>query len=543
MSPFRLPRRIGICPNLNPGIPMALFRALSTSLFALLPGLLAAQAVTPVQQKYSDGVIEGVISADGLVKTFKGVPYAAPPLGPLRWKPPQPVTPWSGVRPASEYGPRAMQKHMWDDMIFHDSGPSEDCLYLNLWMPAHAKGPLPVMFWIHGGGFVAGASSEARQDGGNLCKEGVLVVSLNYRMGVFGLMAHPELEAESELHASGNYGLMDQVAGLRWVRRNIAAFGGDPDNVTLFGESAGSWSVSALVASPQARGLFRRAIGESGACLDFERPTWTLRQAEEKTLTWAQKALGTTKLADLRALPAGKLLDAAWDNSSDHFDICVDGAFLVEDPLATYRAGRQNRVDLLAGWNRDEGNAQSVFGDLPPTLANYAAAARAKFGVHADDFLKAYAATSDAGAKRAAADYGGDDFIAGGTWRWIELHRRAGLRTYRYQFDQPLPLPPDAKPGTVPVVPHASDIEFVFRVLSSRHLPWTDADRGVSEMMASYWSNFARNGDPNGPGLPTWPRYDEADGLPVMHLSAHPAVTHDDNRAHYEFLGRLEASH
>ncbi|HEY4299914.1 MAG TPA: carboxylesterase family protein [Candidatus Didemnitutus sp.] len=515
---------------------------LCAALFALLPGLTASPSVTPVQQKIPDGILEGVISADGLVKTFKGVPYAAPPVGPLRWKPPQPVVPWAGVREASKYGPRAMQKHKWDDMIFHDAGPSEDCLYLNLWIPNHAKGPLPVMFWIHGGGFVAGSSSEARQDGGNLCKEGVLVVSLNYRMGIFGLLAHPELAAESDQQASGNYGLMDQVAALRWVQRNIAAFGGDPGNVTIFGESAGSWSVSALVASAQARGLFRRAIGESGAMLDFGHPLPTLREAENKTLQWAQKTLGTTKLADLRAMSGQKLLDASWDKLSDIFDVCVDGDFLTEDPLVTYRAGRQNRVDLLAGWNRDEGNAQSVFGDLPPTLANYPAAARAKFGARADDFLRSYAATTDAEARRAAADYGGDDFIAGGTWRWIDLQRQAGLKTYRYQFDQPLPLAPDAKPGTALVVPHASDIEFVFHVLSSRHLPWSDADRHVSDMMASYWSNFAKNGDPNGPDLPAWPRYDEANGLPVMHLSAHPSVTHDDNRTHYEFLTRQEAA-
>ncbi|HVU16907.1 MAG TPA: carboxylesterase family protein [Candidatus Didemnitutus sp.] len=523
-------------------ISMDVLRFTRFLVLAFAPALLAAQSVTKVQQKIADGTLEGVISGDDLVKTFKGVPYAAPPVGPLRWKPPQPVIPWSGVREASKYGPRAMQKHKWDDMIFHDAGPSEDCLYLNLWIPNQIKGPLPVMFWIHGGGFVAGASSEDRQDGGNLCKKGVIVVSLNYRMGIFGLMAHPELAAESDQHASGNYGLMDQVAALRWVQRNIATFGGDPNNVTIFGESAGSWSVSMLVASPQAQGLFRRAIGESGGSMDFGKPMWTLAQAEDKALQWAQKAVGTTKLADLRAMPAGKLLDASWDNSQDNFDFCVDGAFLPEAPLAIYRAGRQNRVDLLAGWNRDEGSAGEFFGDLAPTLANYRAVARKKFGARADDFLRAYSATTDAEARRAAADYQGDDFIAGGTWRWIELHRRLGLPVYRYQFDQPLPLAPDAKPGTEPVVPHASDIPFVFRVLWARAQPSTDVDRQVSEMMASYWTNFAKNGDPNGAGLSTWPRYDEAHHLAVMHLSPQPTVTHDDNRAHYEFLERTEAA-
>jgi len=236
------------------------------SLFALLPGMLQGQQVRTVQLKTADGVLEGAVSADGKVRTFKGIPYAAPPVGALRWKAPQPVVPWSGVRKAVDFPPRAMQGRIYDDMVFHDTGPSEDCLYLNLWMPANPpQARLPVMVWIHGGGFVAGASSEPRQDAGNLSKKGVLVVSMNYRMGVFGFLAHPALAQESGHHASGNYGLLDQLAALQWVKRNIATFGGDPDNVTVFGESAGSVSVCALMASPLAQGLFQRAIGESGA--------------------------------------------------------------------------------------------------------------------------------------------------------------------------------------------------------------------------------------------------------------------------------------
>ncbi len=234
----------------------------------LLFGLraLGEPDVSTVRQTTSDGVLEGVVSADGKVRAFKGIPFAAPPVGPLRWKAPQPVVPWTGVRKAAEFGPRAMQARVYGDMIFRDEGPSEDCLYLNLWMPANPSTPkLPVMVWIHGGGFVAGASSEPRQEGVNLCKKGVMVVSMNYRMGIFGFFAHPELTKESGHESSGNYGLMDQVAALQWVKQNIAAFGGDPDNVTIFGESAGSFSVSALMASPLSQGLFQRAIGESGA--------------------------------------------------------------------------------------------------------------------------------------------------------------------------------------------------------------------------------------------------------------------------------------
>src|ERR1022692_1026940 len=263
-------------------------------LLALLPGIIHAQQIRHVQLRTADGVLEGVVSADGKVRTFKGIPYAAPPVGTLRWRPPQPVSPWAGVRKAADYGARAMQGRIFSDMVFHDDGPSEDCLYLNLWMPADpGRAGLPVMVWIHDGGFVAGSSSEPRQDAGNLSKKGVMVVSFNYRMGVFGFLAHPELARESGRGASGNYGLLDQVAALEWVRRNIAAFGGDPDNVTIFGESAGSEAVSGLVASPLARGLFRRAIGESGALVSASPPMKSLAEAEEAGVRFAQSAFGT----------------------------------------------------------------------------------------------------------------------------------------------------------------------------------------------------------------------------------------------------------
>src|ERR1035438_4871955 len=231
----------------------------------LLPPLGLRAQLRYVEQRTANGVLEGGVSADGKVRPFKGIPYAAPPVGPLRWKAPLPAAAWTGVRPATEYGARCMQAPIYPGMIFHDAGPSEDCLYLNLWMPATPVQPkLPVMVWIYGGGFAAGATSEPRQDGGNLSKKGVLVVSMNYRLGIFGFFSHPALARESGHNAAGNYGLLDQVAALKWVKDNIADFGGDPGNVTIFGESAGSFSVSALMASPLSQGLFRRAIGESG---------------------------------------------------------------------------------------------------------------------------------------------------------------------------------------------------------------------------------------------------------------------------------------
>jgi para-nitrobenzyl esterase len=296
--------------------------------------------IQAVQQKTADGALEGVISADGKVRTFKGIPFAAPPVGPLRWKAPQPPAHWTGIRKADAYGARCMQGNIYGDMIFHDAGPSEDCLYLNLWMPANpTSAKLPVMVWIYGGGYQAGATSEARQDGGNLSKNGVVVVSMNYRLGIFGFFSHPELSKESGHNSSGNYGLLDQLAALQWVKKNIATFGGDPGNVTIFGESAGSFSVSALVASPLAKGLFRRAIGESGAY--FSSATLPLKpraETEAADTAFAKSALGTDSLAELRAKSADEILQAALKEKGVRFAPNVDGLFLPEYVAAIYAA-------------------------------------------------------------------------------------------------------------------------------------------------------------------------------------------------------------
>ncbi|HEV2437964.1 MAG TPA: carboxylesterase family protein [Verrucomicrobiae bacterium] len=512
-------------------------------LLAVLLGLQAtpAEPLRTVQVRTADGVLEGVVSADGMVRSFKGIPYAAPPVGPLRWKPPQPAPAWTGVRKAIDYGPHPMQGRIFSDMIFRDNGPSEDCLYLNLWMPEHRPpGKLPVMVWIYGGGFAAGSTSEPRQDGGNLAKKGVMVVSFGYRLGVFGFLALPELTKESAHNASGNYGLLDQIAALQWVKANIAAFGGDPDNVTIFGESAGSFSVSALMASPLAQGLFKRAMGESGAFFGDTLPTKSCTEAEAAGVKFAESAFGTTSLEALRAVPAQKLLAAALKLPWDHFAPDIDGYFLPTNCLAIYAAGQQSHAPLLAGWNRDEGNFRSFFTNDAPTVENYVARARAHFGTNAETFLKLYPAATDAGVERAAQDFAGDQFIAYSTWKWLEMQLQTGESpVYRYEFDQTLPLPVDAKPGTEPTAPHASEIEYVFEMLSSKHLPWRPEDRRVSELMAAYWTNFAKTGNPNGPRLPPWPAYDRRDGYQVMHFSAHSSAAPDAHRTRYEFLDHL----
>jgi len=500
---------------------------------------LGAETLRTSRVRTPDGVLEGVISADGQVRTFKGIPYAAPPVGALRWREPQPVQPWSGVLQAAEFGPRCMQTRVFDDMVFHDNGPSEDCLHLNLWMPAGpATDKLPVMVWIHGGGYIAGASSEGRQDGGNLCKRGVLVVSMNYRMGVFGFFSHPELDQESGHGASGNYGLLDQVAALQWVRKNIALFGGDPENVTIFGESAGSFSVSALMASPLARGLFQKAIGESGAYFGTTLDLQPRAKTEKDCLKFAQTAFGATSLAALCAKPAEELLAAAAQQRKVSFEPNIDGYFLPADVYSIYAKGEQSHVPLLTGWNADEGDFHSFFEKAEPTAENYAARASVLFHRKAAAFLKAYPGATDAQARRSAQDYSGDQFIAYGTWKWIEMHQATAQQPiYRYEFDQAPPVADGSEgPGGAY---HSAEIEFVFNVLASKPLPWRPEDRKLSDLMSTYWSNFAKSGDPNGPGLPQWPLFRKAGGYPVMHLRTESRAEPEQHRERYQFLDTL----
>jgi para-nitrobenzyl esterase len=516
--------------------------ALTVALIAAALGAhsAAGQQVSYVQQRTANGILEGVVSADGKVRTFKGVPYAAPPVGPLRWKAPQPAAAWTGVRKAADYAPRCMQAPVYPDMVFHDGGPSEDCLYLNLWMPAEPATPkLPVMVWIHGGGFAAGSTSEPRQDAGNLCKKGVLVVTMNYRLGVFGFFTHPDLDKESGHKASGNYGLLDQVAALQWVKANIAAFGGDPNNVTIFGESAGSFSVSALMASPLAQGLFQRAIGESGAFFGDTLKLQPRARAEKADGEFARSRLGITDLAALRAKPASEILTAARQEDTLRFAPIIDGYFLPEDVNSIFFRGRQAHVPLLAGWNLDEGSYKTILLDEQPTPQNYTERIRILFGNKADSILSLYAGATPEQIKRAAQDLAGDQLIGYATWKWLEAQLSTGKSPlYRYEFDQTLPLSEaNAKnPAAVPTAPHAGEIEYVFETLSARQLAWRAEDRRLSDSMASYWTNFAKTGDPNGPGLAAWPVYEYKTNYQAMHLAAEPDASPDSHRQRYLFL-------
>ena len=496
------------------------------------------------QVKTTTGTVRGATSTDGRVRSFKGIPYAAPPVGDLRWQAPQAARSWDGVRDATEFGRQCMQGTIFGDITFPHPA-SEDCLTLNVWTPASPSGTLPVMVWIHGGGFQAGAGPEPRHDGDAFVRKEVVLVTINYRLGVFGFFSHPELSKESGRHASGNYGMLDQVAALQWVRDNIAAFGGDPGNVTIFGESAGSFAVSALMASPVARGLFHKAIGESGAYfgsgpLDLQ----PLPVSEQLGVKFAG-VMGADSLAALRAKPAEDVLAAAL-KTQPWFAPNLDGYFLTEDVATTFAAGRQARVPLLAGWNADEVRSGVVLAKQKPTAQSFSDETRKRYGQDAEAILKAYPATSDAEALESAASLASDLFIGYGTWKWIDTHARTGQApVFRYSFDRKIPVPDGEKVNGMPATSkdigarHAGEIEYVFGTLDSRKgVPWQPVDRTLSEVMTSYWAAFATTGEPKASGLPEWPRFVPGTG-PVLHFDEKVVARPETQRQRYEALERF----
>lgn len=519
-------------------------RCLSYSLtFWTLAGLFALHAQQPRPIQIESGGVAGVLTADQKVIAYKGIPYAQPPVDDLRWRPPQPIVKWKHVFYAHDFGPHCIQSGSPADVVFHDPGASEDCLTLNIWAPSdakpHKKSPgLPVMVWIYGGGFATGGTSENRQNGEFLARRGVIVVSMNYRLGIFGFLALPELTAESPNQASGNYGIMDQAVALAWVRRNIAAFGGDPANVTVFGESAGSISVSALMASPVSKDLFAKAIGQSGSL--FTGPGRVLaprEQAEAKNVAWAKRAFGSAKLFYLRQLPADQILQPALARTNPpppHFAPILDGYFLPDTLEHIYAAGKQAHVPLLSGWVANEAVPDSM-----PTADHFNVQAHIDFGPNALKFLAAYPATTDAEAAHSANDYASDHIRGFISWAWLEAQMKTGKAPiYRYLFD--LPSPGDRNHTVAMGAFHTDDIEYVFGTLDSRpDMPIRPEDRALSELMQQYWTNFAKTGDPNAPGLPKWPVYTPASECRVMHLDAHSETKPDTLRPRYLFLDSI----
>jgi para-nitrobenzyl esterase len=492
-----------------------------------------------VQVRTEAGTVAGSRNADGKVVIFKGIAFAAPPVGQLRWKEPQPVAPWKGVRKATEFGARCMQPRIYEDMLFRDSGPSEDCLYLNVWAPkTKADAKLPVMVWIYGGGFQAGATSEPRQDGEHLAHKGVIVVSMNYRLGIFGFLSHPGLTAESVHHASGNYGLMDQAAALKWVHENIAAFGGDPNNVTIFGESAGSFAVSALMASPLAKGMIRAAVGESGAFFGKTLSAKPLAESERRDAVFAE-SLGMKSIGQLRELSAERILEAATSvKDTNRFGPNIDGYFMPASAYAIYAKGEQAHIPLMAGWNRDEGSYQQFFGTAPVSKENYQAKIRQIFGEAAQEALKLFPGGSDEEVKSSAALLNTADFIALGTWKWLEMHLQTGeAAVYRYEFDQAPPAS-EGHQAEAGLAYHSAEIESVFGTLDWKKISWRPEDYKLSDQMGSYWTNFAKTGNPNGAGLRIWPMYMRKSGYQLMHLGAAPRAMPDKQREQFVFLDK-----
>jgi para-nitrobenzyl esterase len=472
-------------------------------------GMLATTANAQVETAdVTGGKVQGVVTNG--IASYKGIPFAAPPLGANRWRSPQPVVGWKGVKPANAFAPACVQDTAIAALVGAPTVVSEDCLYLNIWTPAKVSSDrLPVMVWIYGGAFVAGATNWPLYDGTRLAEKGVVIVSVAYRVGPFGFLAHPDLSKESG-RGSGNYGLEDQIAALKWVRANIASFGGDPHRVTIFGESAGGISVSMLAASPQAKGLYQRAISESGGSLappqhEPGQGVPTLKLAEQTGKAFLA-ALGASDIKAARELPADKIIHAP--RTAGGFWPTLDGYVIVGDEYELYKAGKFNDTPVLIGTNSDEG---AMFTPPRVTAADYEKQIRGTYGEKADLILAANPHATDGEAQTAAKNNFRDSVFAWSTWRWASLqsqHKGKG-KAYLYYFDHRTPTSPAGST-------HASEIAFVFGTLGGPTPP-NDANKALSDLMSSYWVNFAKNGDPNGPGLPEWPAFSDA-APAVMHF-------------------------
>jgi para-nitrobenzyl esterase len=513
--------------------------AVALALLAV-PAPAPAQTGAPRPVRVATGLLEGLVAPGG-VREFRGIPFAAPPVGPLRWRPPRPATSWSGARDATSFGPRCMQLPIFSDMVFRSDGMSEDCLYLNVWAPPPSAGRLrPVLLYFFGGGYLAGDGSEYRYDGASLARRGIVVVTANYRLGAFGFLALAELAAESPRHAAGDYGLLDQVAALEWVRRNVAAFGGDPRHITIGGESAGSVSVSALMASPLSRDLLAGAIGESGGLFRPIAPV-PLDSAERLGDAFVRRlGEGDTTLAALRALPADSLLRATRFAAFGTFPVVVDGWFLPASPEAIFAAREQARVPLLVGWNSQEGEWRALLGTEEPTPQNWAATLGRLFGDRADEALRLFPGATPDEVMASGTLLAGARFTAFSTWKWAALQGRSGQRVYRYFYAHPRPAP--KVPGPNPPPPgavHSAEIEYALGNLATNTVyPWTPDDDGVSAAMEGYFADFVRTGDPNGPGLPRWPAADTGDTVRIMVLDVRPHAENAPHEDAYRFLDR-----
>ena len=530
-----------------------------------IPLMAMAQWVsenTPPRIRTANGIVEGV--DDSGIRVFKGIPFAQPPVSDLRWKAPQPVKNWEGIRKAEQFGPRAMQRPIFGDMQFRSDGMSEDCLYLNVWTPAKTgEERLPVLVYFYGGGLFAGDGSEPRYDGESMARKGIVALTVNYRLTVFGFFAHPELTGESPDNASGNYGFLDQQAALRWVQENIAAFGGDPEQVTIAGESAGSVAVSAQMASPLSKELIAGAIGESGSLLGTLSAV-PLKEAEQQGMKFTEM-VGAKSLAELRAMPATELLEATATPGTPRFSAAVDGYFFPKPPIEIYAAGEQAQVPLLLGWNSEEMNYRAIMRDKEVTPENYASVVRELYGEQAEEVLKLYGGNTTEEIMQAATDLAGDRFIGYSTWKWADMHAETGgSPVYRYYYTRPRPpMRPemgDAVPGLAegvmtgpeaeknkPPAPkgavHSAEIEYAMGNLSTNRVyDWQPEDYKVSAIMQEYFANFVKTRAPNGLGVPEWPAINNGQTPQIMHIDVDTHTEPEQHRERYLFLDKRHVS-
>ncbi len=512
----------------------------------------------PVQVTTANGIIEGEYDVRTKIQSFKGVPFAQPPVGDLRWKAPQPAANWTGVKQTKKFGPRAIQPPIFGDMGFRSDGMSEDCLYLNVWSPAKsASEKLPVLVYFYGGGFAAGDGSESRYDGENMAKKGIVTLTVNYRLGIFGFYSHPELTKESPNKASGNYGLLDQTAALRWVQANIAKFGGDPARVTIAGESAGSIAVSAQMASPLAKNLFAGAIGESGGSINPTLAPVPLAEGEKTGAEYAQK-IGAKSLKDLRAMTTLELYQKSSDVSLGVFKTTIDGYFLPKTLPEIFEAKQQAMVPLLVGWNSEEMTYRMLTQGKNLNNESFKEKVKELYGDKANEVLQLYPTGTPEMTEQSATDLAGDRFIAYSTWKWFDLHRKNSTQpVYRYLFTRPrpdmvdsdleaglaggvikkdknAPKPPKAK-GAV----HSAEIEYAMGNLSSnKTYAWEEGDYKVSETMMNYFANFIKTGNPNGDKLPQWSAAKNEAQPEMMVIDVETKSKRAMNDARYLFLDK-----
>ena len=464
--------------------------------------------------KTEAGTVSGVRNSTDDVTAFKGIPFAAPPVGDLRWKAPEPAKHWDGIRKCDSFGPSPMQAKPVPMMVYTseflipEKPISEDCLYLNVWTNARKKtDKKPVLIWIYGGGFGSGGSACPIYDGEALAKKGIVFVSINYRVGPFGFLALPDLSKESNGKGSGNYGLLDQISSLKWVKQNIAAFGGDPENVTIAGQSAGSMSINCLVASPLAKGLFNKAIAESGSLL-IQNPYFNisnLARAEERGRNSAEKA-GLHSLLDLRKMSAEEIMK----QFTGLYSPVVDGYVLPEPLIDIYAKNKQNHVFLITGWNADEGFAAGI-----KKKDEYKKQIEEKYRKEAAVFLKYFPGETDEQAASSQIEISRDEIFALSGYKWATIQSGYdNSLVYVYNFNRKVPATGEfVKYGAF----HTAEVPYVLnnlRFLNNRPLGATDST--LAAMMSDYWVNFIKSGSPNGTGLPEWPRYTRTDNLIIV---------------------------